>query len=74
MYKDEVAGLEECSTHNDILAIISKSVKEMLTTDKEANNGEMSANMEMLENSFMFFVAKISSKGDSFKADDLLYR
>jgi len=63
MYKDEVAGLEECSSHNEILKAISSAVEEMLASDKQANDGQISSQCEILENSYMFFISKISSKG-----------
>jgi hypothetical protein len=63
MYKHEVPGLEECATHARILEVIHKAVQEMLEKDKEANEGMISSKCEMIENSYMFFIAKISKKG-----------
>lgn len=74
MYKDEVPGLEECSTHNEILRAISKQVEDMLLKDKQANDGQMSSKCEILENSYMFFISKISSKGQHLQIEEELYR
>lgn len=73
MYKDEIAGLEECSNHNDILNAIYNEVKEILEIDKKEHDGQMSSRCEVLENSYMFFIAKISSRGGMIKIDDQLY-
>ena len=39
MYKDEIAGLEECYNHNDILKVIHNEVKEILEIDKKEQDG-----------------------------------
>ena len=39
MYRDSVAGLEECCTHNEILTMISKQVQELLEIDKAEQDG-----------------------------------
>ena len=45
MYRDSVAGLEECCTHNEILTMISKQVQELLEIDK----AESEDNIEEVE-------------------------
>ena len=74
MYRDEVAGLEECASHNDILNAIHKEVKEILEVDKAANDGQMSSKCEVLENAYMFFISKISMRSSVIKVDDELYQ
>jgi hypothetical protein len=74
MYKDEIAGLEECASHNDILNVIHNEVKEMLEIDKAEHDGQISSKCEVLENSYMFFIAKISSRGSLIKIDEELYQ
>lgn len=39
MYRDEVAGLEECASHLEILNIIHKTVKSIVEIEKNKNNG-----------------------------------
>lgn len=39
MYKHEVAGLEECGSHNDILRVIQESVAEIVARDRDMNGG-----------------------------------
>ena len=63
MYKDSVKGLEECSSHNEILSVITQQVTLILDKDKEENDGQRSSKCENLENSYMFFISKISCKG-----------
>jgi hypothetical protein len=74
MYKDEIAGLEECASHNDILNCIHNEVKQILELDKKEHDGQMSSKCEVLENSYMFFISKISSRGGLIKIDEELYQ
>ena len=46
----------------------------MLAKDKQANDGQMSSKCEILENSYMFFISKISSKGHHLQIEEELYR
>ena len=73
MYKDSVAGLEECFTHNQILSVITKNVQSMLQADLDKNDGQTSSKGEILENSYMFFISKISVKGGQIKIEKSLY-
>lgn len=63
MYKHEVPGLEESASHTEILSAIHAEVQELLEKDKLENNGQISSKCEIIENSYMFFIAKISKKG-----------
>jgi len=74
MYKDEIAGLEECASHNDILNCIHNEVKQILELDKKEHDGQMSSKCEVLENSYMFFISKISSRSGLIKIDEELYQ
>lgn len=58
-----MAGLEECCTHQQILKIISQNVEDIIENDKKQNEGWISSRCEILENSYMFFISKVSSKG-----------
>ena len=74
MYKDEIAGLEECASHNDILNCIHNEVKQILELDQKEHDGQISSKCEVLENSYMFFISKISSRGGLIKIDEELYQ
>lgn len=74
MYRDEIAGLEECASHNDILNAIHKEVQEILEADKAENDGQMSSKCEVLENAYMFFISKISMRSSVINVDDKLYQ
>lgn len=72
MYKHEVPGLEECASHDRILQVIHQAVQGMLEKDREAHEGQISSKCEMIENSYMFFIAKISKKGSEIPIDSTL--
>jgi hypothetical protein len=72
MYKHEVPGLEETAYHHEILRIIHSEVQDLLEKDKEANQGQISSKCEIIENSYMFFIAKISKKGSLINIDEAL--
>jgi len=74
MYKDEIAGLEECASHNDILNCIHNEVKQILELDQKEHDGQISSKCEVLENSYMFFISKISSRGGLIKINEELYQ
>ena len=74
MYKDEIAGLEECASHNDILNCIHNEVKQILELDQKEHDGQISSKCEVLENSYMFFNSKISSRGGLIKINEELYQ
>jgi hypothetical protein len=44
----------------------------LLEKDKEANQGQISSKCEIIENSYMFFIAKISKKGSLINIDEAL--
>jgi len=69
MYKDEVAGLEECSSHLEILNTIHKTVRSIVEVEKNKNGGQMTSKCEMLENSFMFFISRIGRRGHDLMID-----
>ena len=72
MYKDEVPGLEECSSHLDILSTIHKTVKSIIDVEKNKNNGQMTSKCELLENSFMFFISRIGRRGHDIQIETSL--
>jgi len=60
MYKDNVAGLEPCMNHEQIVICFDESVTKLLA--KERQSGTLSAKGEALQNAFMFFVTTVSKK------------
>ena len=63
-------GLEESASHTEILSAIHAEVQELLEKDKLENNGQISSRCEIIENSYMFFIAKISEKGSQIHIDE----
>ena len=57
MYKEDVPGLEKCPTHIEILQTMQNSIKKYQEKQKGTSK------CEIVENSFMFFVARISKSG-----------
>ena len=74
MYKDQVIGLEPCSTHEEIIETLDISVQQIIAKNKEENNGEMNANGESLLNAFTFFVTQIGKKIKINISQDLCIR
>jgi hypothetical protein len=63
-----------CATHNEILNQIQKTVHELIDQDRKQNEGQITSKGELLENSYMFFIANISKKGKIVKIDDELFQ
>jgi len=62
MYKNEIPGLEAPGSHSKILNTIHEGVTAILEKDQAETGGSMKC--ELLENSYMFFISKISKNGD----------
>ena len=48
MYKDQVAGLEACMSHVEIIDAIDNKVKELVQADLDSNDGKQSTKGEAL--------------------------
>ena len=72
MNKDKMPGLETCLNHLEILNVIHAEVLKIIEEEKNQNNGELTKKSEILENSFMFFVARIACKCSDIRFDTKL--
>ena len=73
MYKTEVPGLEECASHQGILEILHKEMTEVLEAERSQNDQQLSHLGEIIENSYIFFISKVSQKGMVITINHELY-
>ena len=73
MYKSEVPGLEECASHQAILEILHKEMTGVLEAERSQNDQQLSPLGEIIENSYIFFISKVSQKGMVITINHELY-
>jgi hypothetical protein len=72
MYKTEILGLEECHDHKEILEILHKEVNAVIEAEKTQDN-RLTPLGEIIENSYIFFISKVSQRGNMITINHELY-
>ena len=73
MYQGNISGLEECASHPEILRILHKEVTNVIQNETLDETGKLSHLGEILDNSYMFFISKISHRGSALGINKGLY-
>lgn len=72
MYKTEIPGLEECYDHKGILEILHKEVNSVIEAERTQDD-RLTPLGEIIENSYIFFISKVSQKGSAITINHELY-